>query len=70
MSESWVRDACSDVTYRRATMNEQEYEEEAINGLVTVRGVTKEGLNGFNPDCYDARKEEDGTYTLIPLMWW
>jgi len=38
--------------------------------LPRVNGVPEEALANYNPDRYDAIPNPDGTFDLIPLLWW
>ena len=49
---------------------EKEFFQPKPGRLTTVEGVTEEELTEFDPSRYDARKQDDGTYTLVPLLWW
>lgn len=36
----------------------------------TIRGVKAEDLDNYNPERYDAVKNADGTFDLVPVRWW
>jgi len=38
--------------------------------LQTVTGVTTAQLDNFDPSRYDAVAQPDGTFTLVPVLWW
>ena len=38
--------------------------------MKTITGVTLEQLDNYNPDRYDAKEQVDGTFTLVPVLWW
>lgn len=35
-----------------------------------IRNVTADQLDSYDPARYDARKNDDGTYDLTPVLWW
>lgn len=37
--------------------------------MATITGVKPEDLNEYNPAAFDAEKQPDGTYHLIPVRW-
>jgi hypothetical protein len=37
--------------------------------MQTIKGVTQEQLNEYNPEAFDAYKQPDGTYDLVPVRW-
>lgn len=37
--------------------------------METIRGVKPEELDNYNPEAFDARRNDDGTYDLIPVLW-
>lgn len=40
-----------------------------MRSLQTITGISKEGLNDFSPDAFDAIEQPDGTFNLVPLLW-
>lgn len=37
--------------------------------MQTITGVTREQLDDYNPEAFDAKIQPDGTYHLIPVRW-
>jgi hypothetical protein len=37
--------------------------------METIKGVKPEELDNYNPEAFDAVKQPDGTYDLIPVRW-
>lgn len=40
-----------------------------MRSMETIRGVTSEGLNEYNPEAFDAVAQPDGTFDLVPVRW-
>lgn len=34
-----------------------------------ITGVTEQQLSDYNPEAFDAHKQPNGTYTLVPVRW-
>jgi hypothetical protein len=37
--------------------------------LEPVVGVTEDQLNDYSPEAFDAVRQPDGTFTLVPVLW-
>ncbi len=40
-----------------------------MNTLKTIHNVSADDLVAFNPECFDARANGDGTYDMVPVRW-
>lgn len=36
----------------------------------TITGISAAELDDYNPERFDAVLQPDGTYNLVPVLWW